>query len=218
MLPVPSALNLFPACKSSPRGSRNAFRPRHSRMCAHWSSPLNSLLLFDCCRLVDTSATPPSNTEQLALIHVPYKPSLARQILMKCGLPKCCQRWRFDGSLVRGLHIILSSPAVVWQNGILPAVSKDTAINWRGLTAAHYGAAISHSIIIGIIGEASANGVTKQRRQIIQQEKRSTRNGAVQEQLYFCHSQDTVKLLCSLAEFRQEKCIVDICFFFLPCL
>lgn len=106
--------------------------------CAHIDPALwTPLLLFDCCRLADTSAPPPRNTEQLALIHVPYKPSLARQTLMKCGLPKCCQRRRFDGSLVRGLRIMLSSPAVVWQNGILPAVSKDTAINWRGLTAAH---------------------------------------------------------------------------------
>lgn len=59
---------------------------------------------------------------------------------MKRGLPKCCQSRRFDGSLVRGLRIMLSSPAVVWQKGILPAVCKDTAINWRGLTATHYGA------------------------------------------------------------------------------
>lgn len=152
-----------------------------THVCAHIDPALwTPLLLFDCCRLADTSATPARNTEQLALIHVPYKPSLAWQTLMKCGLPKSCQRWRFDGSLVRGLRIMLSSPAVVWQNGILPAVSKDTAINWRGLTAAHYGAAISHCIIRGITGEASANGVTKQWRQIIQQEKRSTQNGAVQ--------------------------------------
>lgn len=150
-------------------------------LCAYADPFLRTpFLLFDCCRLADTSATPARYTEQLSLIHVPYKPSLVRQTLMKCGLPKCCQRWRFDGSLVRGLCIMLSSPAVVWQKGILPAVSKDTAINLRGLTAAHYGAAIFHCIIIGITGEASANGVTKQWQQIIEQENLSTQNGTMQ--------------------------------------
>lgn len=180
-LPAPSALNLFSSLWIITPGEPRCISSTTFMVCAHIDPALwTPLLLFDCCRLADTSATPARNTEQLALIHVPYKLSLAWQTLMKCGLPKSCQRWRFDGSLVRGLRIMLSSPAVVWQNGILPAVSKDTAINWRGLTAAHYGAAISHCIIIGITGEASANGVTKQWRQIIQQEKRSTQNGAVQ--------------------------------------
>lgn len=80
------------------------------------------------------------NTAQLLLLHAAQKQSGERQTLMKHGLPKCCQRWRFDGSLVRGLRIMLSSPAVVWQKGILPAVCKDTAINLRDLTGTHYGA------------------------------------------------------------------------------
>lgn len=79
------------------------------------------------------------NTVQLSLIHAPYKPSTVRQTLMKCGLPKYCHRRRFDGSLIHGLRIMLSSPAVVWQKEILPAVCKDTAINLRGLTATHHG-------------------------------------------------------------------------------
>lgn len=88
------------------------------------------------------------------------------------------------------------------------------------MTAAHDGAARSHWSIMGITGEASANGVTKQWRQIIEREKRSAQNGAVQQQVFiFLHlfagfESDAAKRLCSLAEVSTEK--VNRGLFFFP--
>lgn len=90
---------------------------------------------------------------------------------MKGSSPKSCQRCRFDGSLVRGLRIMLSSPAGVWQKRDSSCGVQRRSINLRGLTGTTV-LPFLYSIITGIPGEASTNGVnTKQL--IIQQENRS---------------------------------------------